>query len=197
MAPEDSHYCCLPSLVRAGPFTRSGDGSQSASDGESLGRARRPMQFRPEIDYYEILQVHPRASPEIIKKAYRTLMGEMRAHPDLGGDVERAKLINEAYRVLGDEDLRRAYDRARAGRTAWGERGGASPAGGGVPGVPGLDLERLAGGARKVILTVAVVITGLILARVLRNPALDLADLIAMLLVLLRIWGQVSTLGRT
>jgi curved DNA-binding protein CbpA len=155
------------------------------------------MQFRPEIDYYEILQVHPRASPEIVKKAYRTLMGEMRAHPDLGGDVERAKLINEAYRVLGDEDLRRAYDRARAGRTAWGERGEASPAGGGVPGVPGLDFERLAAGARKVILTVAVVITGLILARVLRNPALDLADLIAMLLVLLRIWGQVSTLGRT
>jgi len=89
------------------------------------------MQFRPEIDYYEILQVHPRASPEIIKKAYRTLMGEMRAHPDLGGDVERAKLINEAYRVLGDEDLRRAYDRARDGRTVWGESGRASPAGGG------------------------------------------------------------------
>jgi len=162
-----------------------------------LGRVRRPMQFRPEIDYYEILQVHPRASPEIIKKAYRTLMGEMRAHPDLGGDVERAKLINEAYRVLGDEDLRRAYDRARDGRTVWGESGRASPAGGGAPGVPGLDFERLAGGVRKVLLTVAVVITGLILARVLRNPALDLADLIAMLLVLLRIWGQVSTLGRT
>ena len=155
------------------------------------------MQFRPEIDYYEILQVHPRASPEIIKKAYRTLMGEMRAHPDLGGDVERAKLINEAYRVLGDEDLRRAYDRARDGRTVWGESGRASPAGGGAPGVPGLDFERLAGGVRKVLLTVAVVITGLILARVLRNPALDFADLIAMLLVLLRIWGQVSTLGRT
>ena len=155
------------------------------------------MQFRPEIDYYEILQVHPRASPEIVKRAYRTLMGEMRAHPDLGGDVERAKLINEAYRVLGDEELRRAYDRARDARTVWGGRGGATPAGGAAPGAPGLDFERLAGGARKVILTVAVVATGLVLARILRSPALDLADLIAMLLVLLRIWGQVSTLGRT
>jgi hypothetical protein len=48
-----------------------------------------------------------------------------------------------------------------------------------------------------VILTVAVVVTGLVLARLLRSPALDLADLIAMLFVLLRIWGQVSTLGRT
>ena len=154
------------------------------------------MQFRPEIDYYEILQVHPHASPEIVKNAYRTLMGEMRAHPDLGGDVERAKLINEAYRVLGDEDLRRAYDRARDGRTAWGGSGGGFPAGG-VPGAPGVDFERLAGGARKVVLTVAVVAIGLVLARILRSPALDLADLIAMLLVLLRIWGQVSTLGRT
>ena len=155
------------------------------------------MQFRPEIDYYEILQVHPRASPEIVKKAYRTLMGEMRAHPDLGGDVERAKLINEAYRVLGDEALRRAYDRARDGRMGWSGRDGAAPAGGGIPAAPGLDFERLAGGARKMILTVAVVATGLVLARLLRSPALDLADLIAMLLVLLRIWGQISTRGRT
>jgi DnaJ-class molecular chaperone len=60
------------------------------------------MRFRPEIDYYEILQVHPRASQEMVKKAYRTLMGEMGAHPDLGGDVEHAKLINEAYAVVGD-----------------------------------------------------------------------------------------------
>src|SRR5438034_5712382 len=155
------------------------------------------MQFRPEVDYYEILQVHPRASPEMVKKAYRTLMGEMGAHPDLGGDVERAKLINEAYRVLGDAELRRAYDRARDGRTVWGERGGAAPAGGGSPGPFGPDFERLAGAARKIILTVAVVATGLMLARVLRSPTLDLADLIAMILVLLRIWGQVSMLGRT
>src|SRR5580658_7882014 len=74
------------------------------------------MRFRPEIDYYEILQVHPRASQEMIKKAYRTLMGEMRGHPDLGGDPEGAKLINEAYSVVSDPDLRRAYDRARGGR---------------------------------------------------------------------------------
>src|SRR5215469_4613657 len=72
------------------------------------------MRFRPEVDYYEILQVHPRASAEIIRKAYRTLMGEMGGHPDLGGDEERAKLINEAYSVLGDAGVRRAYDEARA-----------------------------------------------------------------------------------
>src|SRR5712691_3461949 len=91
------------------------------------------MRFRPEIDYYEILQVHPRASQEMVKKAYRTLMGEMGGHPDLGGDEERAKLINEAHTVLGDPELRRAYDNAR--RAPWGQpRGSTGPWGPGAPG---------------------------------------------------------------
>src|SRR2546430_9080549 len=71
------------------------------------------MRFRPEVDYYEILQVHPRASQEMVKKAYRTLMGEMGGHPDLGGDGERAELINEAYTVLGGAEVRRAHHHAR------------------------------------------------------------------------------------
>jgi hypothetical protein len=153
------------------------------------------MRFRPEVDYYEILQVHPRASPEMIKRAYRTLMGEMRGHPDLGGDVERAKLINEAHKVLGDSELRRAYDIARNGRASWWGQGGGSAAGGG-PGPAGGDLERWAGLARKVVLSVAVVIAALALARVLRSPTLDLADLIAMIFLLMRIWSQVSLPGR-
>jgi hypothetical protein len=145
------------------------------------------MRFRPEIDYYEILQVHPRASQEMVKKAYRTLMGEMRGHPDLGGDVERAKLINEAYTVLSDPGLRRAYDHVRGGR---------APAAGGFPGAAGADLERLAGWARKVALSAAVVVAALAVARVLRSPTLDLADLLAMIVLLMRIWSQVSLPGR-
>ncbi len=146
------------------------------------------MRFRPDVDYYEILQVHPRASQEMIKKAYRTLMGEMRGHPDLGGDEERAKLINEAHTVLVDPELRRAYDTARTGR--------AQPGWGGsvVPGSP--DLDRLAGLARKVALSVAVVVGALVLARFLRSPTLDLADLVAMVVLLLRIWNQASVPGR-
>jgi hypothetical protein len=153
------------------------------------------MRFRPEIDYYEILQVHPRASQEMVKKTYRTLMGEMRGHPDLGGDEERAKLINEAYTVLGDPELRRAYDNARGARTPWGQGSGRRAPGGG-PGEAGGDLERLAGLAKKVILSVAVVTVGLALVRVLRSPTLDLADLIAMVFLLMRIWNQVSVPGR-
>ncbi len=144
------------------------------------------MRFRPEIDYYEILQVHPKASPEMVKKAYRVLMGEMGGHPDLGGDEERAKLINEAYTVLGDPEVRRAYDRARGARGPWGQPGGSA----------GPRLDRVGEIGRKVALSAAVVAAALVLARVLRSPTLDLADLLAMLFVLLRIWGQASPSDR-
>ncbi len=67
--------------------------------------------------YYEILQVSTDASVEVIHSAYRTLMTRMRKHPDLGGDVREAALINVAYETLSDADARRAYDaRLAAGR---------------------------------------------------------------------------------
>lgn len=144
------------------------------------------MRFRPEVDYYEVLQVHPRASEVMIKKAYRTLMGEMGAHPDLGGDEERAKLINEAYRVLSDPDLRRAYDRARGGRgSGEGSSGSVPPA-----------LEPLATLATKVLLSAVVVGGAMVIARLMENPAVDLADLAAMVVVLLRIWHHALPAGR-
>lgn len=153
------------------------------------------MKFRPDVDYYEILQVHPRASQEMVKKAYRTLMGELGAHPDLGGDEDRAKLINEAYAVLGDPEQRRAYDDARGRRTIWGSGGPAAP---GTPwgGGPGAgDVERLAGLVTKVLLSAVVVVVALMIARLLKNPILDLADFLTLIFVLLRIWNQVAAVG--
>lgn len=64
-------------------------------------------------DFYRILQVQPDADPLIIKSAYRTLMNEMKMHPDMGGATRRAQEINEAYDVLSDSKKRRAYDAAR------------------------------------------------------------------------------------
>jgi DnaJ domain len=156
------------------------------------------MRFRPEIDYYEILQVHPRASAEMVKKAYRTLMGEMGGHPDLGGDEERAKLLNEAYTVLNDPDLRRAYDQARA-RTAPRGLGGL---GTGWPGTgrpasqgswtagsgPAGELERWSAFVTKVMFSAIVVVVGMMIARLIKSPAIDLADMVAALVVLFRIW---------
>ena len=70
-------------------------------------------------DHYEILQVHPRAGPEIIKRAYRTLSREY--HPDANPPEKRAwaqdmmARLNEAYRVLSDPVARREYDAQREG----------------------------------------------------------------------------------
>jgi len=66
-----------------------------------------------DVDYYEVLQVHPTADVAVIKSAYRTIMRELQAHPDLGGDEEKAKVLNEAHRVLSAPDLRAEYDAVR------------------------------------------------------------------------------------
>ncbi|MHB9133999.1 MAG: J domain-containing protein [Armatimonadota bacterium] len=71
------------------------------------------LQFDANIDYYEVLQVHPSAHQEVIKRAYRTILGMLQAHPDLGGSHEDAVRVNEAYQVLSNPELRQAYDAAR------------------------------------------------------------------------------------
>jgi molecular chaperone DnaJ len=59
-------------------------------------------------DYYKILGVPPDASDEEIRKAYYRLAHKY--HPDKGGDPEKFKEINEAYRVLSDKTKRKQYD---------------------------------------------------------------------------------------
>ncbi|HOB65281.1 DnaJ domain-containing protein [Ottowia sp.] len=63
--------------------------------------------------YYDVLEVLPTASPEVIRGAYRHLA--QRWHPDrnagrLDEARQRMSAINEAYRVVGDETVRAAYD---------------------------------------------------------------------------------------
>lgn len=63
------------------------------------------------MNHYEILEVSPNASPEVIRAAYKSLM--QRYHPDrqLGeGKAEQAILIVQAYEVLSDPGRRAAYD---------------------------------------------------------------------------------------
>ena len=61
-------------------------------------------------DYYQILQISPKADPAIVKAAYYTHLKTLKKHPDLGGSHEEASLLNEAYEILGDAERRREYD---------------------------------------------------------------------------------------
>lgn len=63
-------------------------------------------------DYYQILEVSRNATKEEIRAAYRRLA--RRYHPDVSKEPDaeaRFKEINEAYRVLNDDELRARYDR--------------------------------------------------------------------------------------
>ena len=65
-------------------------------------------------NYYEILEVDRKASPEVIDKAYKTLAKKY--HPDLQDEnnkniyAEKMKEINEAYDVLSDDYKKTTYD---------------------------------------------------------------------------------------
>lgn len=70
----------------------------------------------PSKDYYLILEVHPKASPEMIERAKRLLL--QRYHPDHNPDrpewaAEQTRRVLEAYETLSDPLRRAEYDRAR------------------------------------------------------------------------------------
>jgi hypothetical protein len=64
----------------------------------------------PVNDYYEVLQVHEKASADTIHRVYRILA--QRYHPDNPetGDESVFRQVLEAYNVLSDPEQRAAYD---------------------------------------------------------------------------------------
>lgn len=68
----------------------------------------------PAINYYDILGVSSEASDREIRKAYHRLI--KRFHPDHSPPsrdaAKIALLLNEAYKVCGNSESRRAYDRS-------------------------------------------------------------------------------------
>ena len=63
------------------------------------------------MNYYEILEVSPNASQDIIKIAYKNLAKKY--HPDTSNQenaAETMQRINEAYEVLSDPEKRKEYN---------------------------------------------------------------------------------------
>ncbi len=69
---------------------------------------------RGKVNHYDVLEVSPNASAEVIRAAYRSLM--QRYHPDKNpGDAEAAEhaaRVVQAYEVLANEDQRARYDQS-------------------------------------------------------------------------------------
>lgn len=73
-----------------------------------------PRPMPQDTDYYVLLDVDASASAEAVKQAYRRVARA--CHPDrdpTDGAEERFKRVQQAYAVLSDPTLRRAYDRER------------------------------------------------------------------------------------
>lgn len=68
-------------------------------------------QFDANKDYYGVLGVDKDASQRDIDRQYKRQAA--RHHPDRGGNEEQMKNLNEAYGVLKDAAIRRAYDQSK------------------------------------------------------------------------------------
>jgi curved DNA-binding protein CbpA len=69
-----------------------------------------------EVDFYDLLGVHPDATGDDIARAFR--VAAKRTHPDATDDpvaAERFKDLSAAYAVLSNRRTRRDYDQVRAG----------------------------------------------------------------------------------
>ena len=82
-------------------------------------------------DLYRRLGLSRSATPDEIKKAYRSLAREH--HPDKGGNPEEFKAIQEAHEVLSDDRRRQIYDMTGAVNEQPGQGGMGGMAAGGVP----------------------------------------------------------------
>ena len=75
--------------------------------------SKRFGEIDPQKNYYRILKLKEDASQQEVKKNFHRLA--MFYHPDRnkGLHQEKFKLVNEAYQILSDKEMRDEYDRIR------------------------------------------------------------------------------------
>jgi curved DNA-binding protein CbpA len=62
------------------------------------------------INYYDLLQINPRAETEAVDRVYRMLAARYQPDNQESGDPERFRLLKEAYETLSDPARRARYD---------------------------------------------------------------------------------------
>ncbi|KAF4615920.1 hypothetical protein D9613_011286 [Agrocybe pediades] len=89
---------------------------------QRLQRAQKLLKQSKQKDYYKILDVSRDADAKTIKKAYRKQA--KKAHPDQGGSEAKMALLNEAYEVLSNPELRQRFDNGEDPMDPMSQQGG-------------------------------------------------------------------------
>jgi membrane protease YdiL (CAAX protease family) len=133
------------------------------------------MRMATDFDPYAILQVERSAGQDEIDQAYRR---QWAAYPGDPTPEARLREIQAAYRILSDPEERRAYDSRLAERSADGATWAMEPelATSPAPTLHGDGPGRVPWGVREILLAIAVVVGGVILASI---PIFLLADWVA------------------
>ncbi len=86
---------------------------QVAGEAEPAEKPTASYKQDGEVDYYDILQISPKAEVETIHRVFRIMA--VRFHPDNPetGDVEEFLRLKQAYAVLSDPERRAQYDAIR------------------------------------------------------------------------------------
>jgi curved DNA-binding protein CbpA len=69
------------------------------------------MAVQPTINYYDLMQINPRAEIETVQRVYRILAARYDPRNPQTGDPERFRMLTEAYEVLSNPVKRSEYDR--------------------------------------------------------------------------------------
>ncbi|PPQ88888.1 hypothetical protein CVT25_009123 [Psilocybe cyanescens] len=89
---------------------------------QRLQKAQKLLKQSKQKDYYKIIGVSRDADAKTIKKAFRKAAKS--AHPDKGGSEAKMALLNEAYEVLSNPELRQRFDNGEDPMDPMAQQGG-------------------------------------------------------------------------